>query len=98
MICDRSFAADGSFASPGVDQGMRALPGVEDGWMAGVLGDVVLVNGAPWPVHEVDAARYRLRIATRRTRGATGSRCSHLYLWSRSAPTAVCSRSPSAPR
>jgi spore coat protein A, manganese oxidase len=62
MICDRSFAADGSFAYPGVDQGMRAVPGVEDGWMAGVLGDVVLVNGAPWPVHEVDAARYRLRI------------------------------------
>jgi spore coat protein A, manganese oxidase len=27
-----------------------------------VLGDVVLVNGAPWPVHEVDAARYRLRL------------------------------------
>ena len=62
MICDRSFAPDGSFAYPGVDQGMRALPGVEDGWMAGVLGDVVLVNGAPWPVHDVDAARHRLRI------------------------------------
>jgi len=30
--------------------------------MEGVLGDVVLVNGAPWPVAEVDAARYRLRI------------------------------------
>ncbi len=30
--------------------------------MEGVLGDVVLVNGAPWPVHEVDAARYRLRL------------------------------------
>ncbi len=27
-----------------------------------MLGDVVLVNGAPWPVHEVDAARYRLRL------------------------------------
>ncbi len=62
MICDRSFASDGSFAYPGLDQGMRTLPGVEDGWMAGVLGDVVLVNGAPWPVHEVDAARHRLRI------------------------------------
>lgn len=23
---------------------------------------MILVNGAPWPVHEVDAARYRLRI------------------------------------
>ncbi|GAA3244447.1 multicopper oxidase family protein [Pseudonocardia petroleophila] len=62
MICDRSFAADGSFAYPGLDRGMRGLPGVEDAWTAGVLGDVVLVNGAPWPVHEVDAARHRLRI------------------------------------
>jgi spore coat protein A len=62
MICDRSFAADGSFAYPGLDQSMRTLPGVEDDWMEGVLGDVVLVNGAPWPVHEVDAARYRLRV------------------------------------
>ena len=62
MICDRSFAADGSFAYPGLDQRMRSLPGVEPDWMEGVLGDVVLVNGAPWPVHEVDAARYRLRL------------------------------------
>jgi FtsP/CotA-like multicopper oxidase with cupredoxin domain len=62
MICDRSFADDGSFRYPGLDQGMRSLPGVEDDWMEGVLGDVVLVNGAPWPVHEVDAARYRLRL------------------------------------
>ena len=62
MICDRAFAADGSFAYPGLDQGMRSVPGVEDDWMEGVLGDVVLVNGAPWPVHEVDAARYRLRL------------------------------------
>jgi FtsP/CotA-like multicopper oxidase with cupredoxin domain len=62
MICDRAFAADGSFAYPGLDQGMRTLPGVAPDWMAGVLGDVVLVNGVPWPVHEVDAARYRLRL------------------------------------
>jgi FtsP/CotA-like multicopper oxidase with cupredoxin domain len=62
MICDRSFAADGSFAYPGLDHAMRSLPGVEADWMEGVLGDVVLVNGAPWPVHEVDAARYRLRL------------------------------------
>ena len=62
MICDRSFAADGSFAYPGLDQGMRSCPGCEADWMEGVLGDVVLVNGAPWPVHEVDAARYRLRL------------------------------------
>ncbi|MFC4944016.1 multicopper oxidase family protein [Pseudonocardia sp. GCM10023141] len=62
MIVDRAFNADGSFAYPGLDQAMRSLPGVEDNWMEGVLGDVALVNGAPWPVHDVDAARYRLRI------------------------------------
>lgn len=62
MICDRSFAADGSFAYPGLDHSMRSLPGVEADWTEGVLGDVVLVNGAPWPIHEVDAARYRLRL------------------------------------
>jgi len=62
LICDRAFAADGSFAYPGLDLGMRTVPGVRDDWMEGVLGDVVLVNGAPWPVHEVDAARYRLRL------------------------------------
>jgi FtsP/CotA-like multicopper oxidase with cupredoxin domain len=62
MICDRSFAEDGSFAYPSLDQSMRSLPGVDPEWMEGVLGDVVLVNGAPWPVHEVDAARYRLRL------------------------------------
>ena len=62
MICDRAFAEDGSFAYPGFDEAMRSVPGVRDEWMEGVLGDVVLVNGAPWPVHEVDAARYRLRL------------------------------------
>ncbi|MGP3967378.1 multicopper oxidase family protein [Streptomyces sp. 6N223] len=62
MICDRAFAEDGTFAYPGLDQEMQSVPGVEDEWMEGVLGDVVLVNGAPWPVHEVDAARYRLRL------------------------------------
>lgn len=62
MICDRSFAADGTFAYPGIDRAMRSVPGVEAEWTEGVLGDVVLVNGAPWPEHEVDAARHRLRI------------------------------------
>jgi spore coat protein A, manganese oxidase len=62
MICDRAFAEDGSFAYPALDEAMRSVPGVLDGWMEGVLGDVVLVNGAPWPAHDVDAARYRLRL------------------------------------
>jgi FtsP/CotA-like multicopper oxidase with cupredoxin domain len=30
--------------------------------MNGVLGDVILVNGAPWPVLHTDPARYRLRL------------------------------------
>ncbi|MEZ0092940.1 multicopper oxidase family protein [Streptacidiphilus sp. EB129] len=61
MISDRSFAADGSFAYPALDASQRT-PGVTDAYMNGVLGDVVLVNGAPWPVLHADRARYRLRI------------------------------------
>jgi len=75
MICDRAFAEDGSFAYPGLDQAMRVMPGVEEDWLEGVLGDVVLVNGAPWPVHEVDAARYRLRLLN-----ASNARRYHLAL------------------
>lgn len=62
LLCDRSFAADGSLRYPALDRTLRTVPGVEPDWTEGVLGDVVLVNGAPWPVHEVDAARYRLRL------------------------------------
>jgi spore coat protein A, manganese oxidase len=62
MICDRAFEADGSFRYPALDRELRSTPGVQDAYMEGVLGDVVLVNGAPWPVLEVDAARYRFRI------------------------------------
>jgi spore coat protein A len=62
MIADRAFAADGSLAYPALDPTLRERPGVHERCAAGVLGDVVLVNGAPWPVQEVDAARYRLRI------------------------------------
>jgi spore coat protein A len=62
MIADRAFAADGGFAYPALDPTLRVRPGVREPYLAGVLGDVILVNGAPWPVHEADAARYRLRI------------------------------------
>ncbi|WP_433469758.1 multicopper oxidase family protein [Spirillospora sp. CA-128828] len=62
MIADRAFAADGSLAYPALDPSLRERPGVREPYLAGVLGDVILVNGAPWPVHEVDAARYRLRV------------------------------------
>ncbi|MCP2342394.1 multicopper oxidase family protein [Actinomadura rupiterrae] len=62
MIADRAFAADGSLHYPSLDRHLRDKPGVEEPYLAGVLGDVILVNGAPWPMHEVDAARYRLRV------------------------------------
>ncbi|MPY98713.1 MAG: multicopper oxidase domain-containing protein [Actinophytocola sp.] len=62
LICDRAFAEDGSFRYPALDPSLRDTPGVRDDYMEGVAGDVILVNGAPWPELEVDAARYRLRI------------------------------------
>jgi spore coat protein A, manganese oxidase len=61
MIADRSFKADGSLWYPAADPTLRE-PGVADDYAGGVLGDVICVNGAAWPVLEVDAARYRLRI------------------------------------
>ncbi|WP_051393391.1 multicopper oxidase family protein [Glycomyces arizonensis] len=62
MIADHAFTADGGLDYPSLDPTLRERPGVSEPYLAGVLGDVVLVNGAPWPVCEVDAARYRLRI------------------------------------
>ncbi len=52
MICDRSFNADGSFL----------YPAMQEEYMGGVLGDVILVNGAPWPQLDVAAVKYRFRI------------------------------------
>lgn len=62
MITDRSFEEEGSFRYPAIDRTMLERPGVWQDFMEGVLGDVVLVNGAPWPVHEVGTAKYRLRL------------------------------------
>ncbi|MDF5755589.1 multicopper oxidase domain-containing protein [Spongiactinospora sp. TRM90649] len=62
MICDRSFEEDGSFAYPSLDPTLVGEPGVRGAYMAGVEGDVILVNGAPWPVCEVVGARHRLRL------------------------------------
>jgi spore coat protein A len=62
MICDRAFAADGSLRYPALDQTALITPGTPDPYMGGVFGDVILVNGAPWPVLEVAAVRYRLRL------------------------------------
>ena len=62
MICDRAFASDGSFLYPSRDDSLMGDPGVEEDYMDGVLGDVMLVNGAPWPELEVAATTYRFRI------------------------------------
>ncbi|MFI6788120.1 multicopper oxidase domain-containing protein [Nonomuraea sp. NPDC050383] len=58
MICDRSFATDGTMPYPTRGD----APGAREAFMGGVLGDVILVNGAPWPRLGVDRARYRLRL------------------------------------
>ncbi|WP_188295212.1 multicopper oxidase family protein [Streptomyces sp. CBMA156] len=62
MITDRAFTADGALSYPSLDPTLRTTPGVTEPHLAGVLGDVILVNGAPWPVHETDATRHRLRL------------------------------------
>jgi spore coat protein A len=62
MIADRSFAADGSLHYPSTDPTLTGSPGVTGDYVSGVLGDCVLVNGAPWPRLEVAAARYRFRL------------------------------------
>ena len=62
MLLDRAFDADGSLRYPAVDPTYLDVPGATEGFEAGVLGDVNLVNGIPWPVTIVDRARYRLRI------------------------------------
>lgn len=62
FIADRSFEADGSFRYPSIDPTMINTPGVTSQFVAGVLGDVMLVNGMPWPRATVERASYRLRI------------------------------------
>ncbi len=62
MITDRSFTEDGAFSYPSLDPTLTAQRGVQPDYREGVLGDTILVNGAPWPLLEVDAARYRFRI------------------------------------
>jgi spore coat protein A len=62
VICDRAFDEDGSFRYPALDPTLRERPGVVHQFMGGVLGDVVLVNGAPWPVLDVARVRYRFRL------------------------------------
>ena len=61
LICDRAFDADGALRYPLRDHTMAA-PGARDDFLSGVFGDVLLVNGAPWPRLEVANVRYRLRL------------------------------------
>jgi FtsP/CotA-like multicopper oxidase with cupredoxin domain len=61
MITDRSFNPDGSFRYPWIDPSLNT-PGVTSAYVNGVLGDVILVNGAPWPLLQTDRARYRFRV------------------------------------
>ncbi|GGS46987.1 spore coat protein A [Planobispora rosea] len=62
LMCDRAFDADGQLAYPAIDPTLLGAPGMAESIMGGAQGDVILVNGAPWPYLEVDAARYRLRL------------------------------------
>lgn len=62
MIVDRSFASDGSLQYPSTDPTLVHEPGVTGDFIAGVLGDVMLVNGTPWPEADVDGAHHRLRL------------------------------------
>ncbi len=61
MICDRAFDAEGRLTYPSLDPSL-VTPGVQAAWHDGVLGDVILVNGAPWPIMDVDRGAYRFRI------------------------------------
>ncbi|MEU6431265.1 multicopper oxidase domain-containing protein [Microbispora sp. NPDC046973] len=62
LLCDRAFDADGQLVYPAADPTLLGAPGMDESIMGGAQGDVILVNGAPWPYLEVAAARYRLRL------------------------------------
>ncbi len=61
MITDRSFGDKGELLYPAVDPTLHQS-GVTGDFHNGVLGDVILVNGVPWPFLEVAAACYRFRL------------------------------------
>ncbi|CAA9455744.1 MAG: Laccase [uncultured Rubrobacteraceae bacterium] len=62
MICDRTFGEDGSFYYPSLDPTLQEEPGVLAHAANGMLGDTILVNGAPWPQLEVSNTMHRFRI------------------------------------
>jgi spore coat protein A len=61
LITDRAFDADGQLAYPSDDPTLLGKAGMAKKIMGGATGDVILVNGAPWPFAEVAAVKYRLR-------------------------------------
>ena len=75
-ICDRSFGADGSLLYPPVTLEHGGMAMVPPEFQDGVLGDVTLVNGVPWPVLEAPAVRHRLRLLN-----ASNARAYRLALW-----------------
>jgi spore coat protein A len=62
MIMDRAFDSNGALAYPSVDPTLKTTPGVTGDAHNGMTGDVILVNGVPWPRLEVPGARHRLRL------------------------------------
>ncbi len=64
LLClsDRAFDEDGQLLYPARDPELLRTPGVEDPFMNGVTGDVMLVNGAPTPRTTVTRGRHRLRL------------------------------------
>ena len=62
MIADRAFDADGQLIYPEKDPTLLGKPSMDTSIAAGAQGDVILVNGAPWPFLEVAAVKYRLRL------------------------------------
>ncbi|MFI9340506.1 multicopper oxidase family protein [Streptomyces sp. NPDC052773] len=62
MIMDRAFDSNGALAYPSVDPSLKTTPGVTGDAHNGMTGDVILVNGVPWPRLEVPGARHRLRL------------------------------------
>lgn len=61
-LTDRSFGADGELLYPALDPTLTRRAGVEDAYMDGVLGDVMLVNGTPSPTILVPRGLIRLRL------------------------------------
>jgi spore coat protein A, manganese oxidase len=62
LLADRAFDATGALKYPAVDPSALHTPGVTGKFTRGVLGDVIVVNGVPWPEHRVGTAKYRLRL------------------------------------